>query len=98
MFVYDALIDTAILEWARPDAVLEYAGKRGGKPSPLQRNVTLRCQLTAENKRVLRLRGGIPLSLAVAAKKHRTCSGRRAVAHPSVCQQVSAGWPMPVFP
>jgi uroporphyrin-III C-methyltransferase len=59
--VYDALIDPAILEWARPDAILEHAGKRGGKPSPKQRDITLRLiELTNQNKRVLRLKGGDP--------------------------------------
>ena len=34
--VYDALVDPRILKLARPGAVLDYAGKRGGKPSPQQ--------------------------------------------------------------
>ena len=33
VIIYDALVDEALLRWARPEAV-EYAGKRGGKPSP----------------------------------------------------------------
>ena len=32
--VHDALIDDAILDWARPGAELIPAGKRGGRPSP----------------------------------------------------------------
>ena len=32
--VYDALVNADILRWVRPGAELEYAGKRGGKPSP----------------------------------------------------------------
>ena len=32
--VYDALVSDAVLALAHPDARLEYAGKRGGKPSP----------------------------------------------------------------
>ena len=71
--VYDALIDTAILDWARPDAVLEYAGKRGGKPSPLQRDITLRLiELTAENKRVLRLKGGDPFVFGRGGEEAQT--------------------------
>ena len=61
VIVYDALIDPRILDWANPEASIEYAGKRGGKPSPKQRDITLRLiELTGENKRVLRLKGGDP--------------------------------------
>lgn len=71
--VYDALIDPAILEWARPDAILEYAGKRGGKPSPLQRDITLRLiELTGENKRVLRLKGGDPFVFGRGGEEAQT--------------------------
>ncbi len=59
--IYDALIDKRILHWARPDALVEYAGKRGGRPSPLQRDISLRLiALANEGKRVLRLKGGDP--------------------------------------
>ncbi|MGC6484264.1 MAG: uroporphyrinogen-III C-methyltransferase [Candidatus Puniceispirillales bacterium] len=71
--VYDALIDPAILEWARPDAELEYAGKRGGKPSPLQRDITLRLiELTSQNKRVLRLKGGDPFVFGRGGEEAQT--------------------------
>ncbi len=40
--VFDALVDEAILKLARSGAVVEYAGKRGGKPSPKQRDISLR--------------------------------------------------------
>jgi uroporphyrin-III C-methyltransferase len=42
VIVYDALVDERILGWARADAQVEYAGKRGGKPSPKQRDISLR--------------------------------------------------------
>jgi uroporphyrin-III C-methyltransferase len=59
--VYDALVDKSILDLARPDALLEYAGKRGGKPSAKQPDISLRLiQLAREGKRVLRLKGGDP--------------------------------------
>jgi uroporphyrin-III C-methyltransferase len=59
--VYDALVNPAILDWVRPGAALEYAGKRGGKPSPVQRDISLRLiELAREGKRVLRLKGGDP--------------------------------------
>jgi uroporphyrin-III C-methyltransferase len=59
--VYDALVDERILGLARPDALLEYAGKRGGKPSARQRDISLRLiELAREGRRVLRLKGGDP--------------------------------------
>ena len=59
--VYDALVDQSILDLAKPDAKLEYAGKRGGKPSAKQPDISLRLvQLAREGKRVLRLKGGDP--------------------------------------
>src|SRR4029077_6514109 len=59
--VYDALVDERILAMARPVAVREYAGKRGGKPSAKQRDISLRLiELAREGKRVLRLKGGDP--------------------------------------
>ncbi len=59
--VYDALVDAGILRLAGPDVVLEYAGKRGGKPSAKQRDISLRLvQLANQGKRVLRLKGGDP--------------------------------------
>ena len=59
--VYDALVDQEVLDLARPGAALEYAGKRGGKPSAKQPDISLRLvQLAREGKRVLRLKGGDP--------------------------------------
>jgi uroporphyrin-III C-methyltransferase len=60
--VYDALVGPGVLALARPGAALEYAGKRGGKPSARQPDISLRLvQLAREGKRVLRLKGGDPL-------------------------------------
>jgi uroporphyrin-III C-methyltransferase len=59
--VYDALVDERILALAAPGATQEYAGKRGGKPSAKQRDISLRLiELAREGKRVLRLKGGDP--------------------------------------
>lgn len=59
--VYDALVNPDILRWVRTGAELEYAGKRGGKPSPIQRDISLRLiELANSGKRVLRLKGGDP--------------------------------------
>jgi uroporphyrin-III C-methyltransferase len=59
--VCDALVDRRILSLARPDAAIEDAGKRGGRPSPRQPDITARLiALAREGKRVLRLKGGDP--------------------------------------
>ncbi|MFD0917751.1 uroporphyrinogen-III C-methyltransferase [Pseudahrensia aquimaris] len=59
--VYDALVNEAILALAPETAQMEYAGKRGGKPSPKQRDISLRLvDLAREGKRVCRLKGGDP--------------------------------------
>lgn len=61
VIVYDALVNEECLSFAGPSAVLEYAGKRGGKPSPQQRDISLRLvELARAGKRVLRLKGGDP--------------------------------------
>ncbi len=59
--VYDALVDPRILQLARPGAALDYAGKRGGRPSPSQPDISARLVRLAEaGNRVLRLKGGDP--------------------------------------
>jgi uroporphyrin-III C-methyltransferase len=61
VIVHDALVDEACLRLARVGAILEFAGKRGGKPSPKQRDISLRLvELARAGKRVLRLKGGDP--------------------------------------
>lgn len=61
VIVYDALVNAACLKLAQPGALLEYAGKRGGKPSTKQRDISLRLvELAGEGHRVLRLKGGDP--------------------------------------
>jgi uroporphyrin-III C-methyltransferase len=61
VIVYDALVNPDILRWARVGAELIYAGKRGGKPSPTQGDISLRLiELASAGKRVLRLKGGDP--------------------------------------
>jgi uroporphyrin-III C-methyltransferase len=59
--VYDALVDPRILELARADAQREFAGKRGGKPSASQPDISARLVRHARaGLRVLRLKGGDP--------------------------------------
>jgi uroporphyrin-III C-methyltransferase len=62
VIVYDALVDPRILALAAPHATLDYAGKRGGKPSPQQPDISLHLvELARAGQRVLRLKGGDPL-------------------------------------
>ncbi|WP_116653200.1 uroporphyrinogen-III C-methyltransferase [Pelagibacterium sediminicola] len=59
--VYDALVAQGLLDMANPEAELIYAGKRGGKPSPRQADISLRLvELARSGRRVLRLKGGDP--------------------------------------
>jgi uroporphyrin-III C-methyltransferase len=59
--VHDALVDRRILALAGPDAELIYAGKRGGKPSARQPDISARMVALARvGRRVLRLKGGDP--------------------------------------
>jgi uroporphyrin-III C-methyltransferase len=59
--VYDALVNPDILGWVASGARLEFAGKRGGKPSPVQRDITDRLiELARAGQKVLRLKGGDP--------------------------------------
>jgi uroporphyrin-III C-methyltransferase len=59
--VHDALVDRRILALAGPQARLEFAGKRGGKPSATQADISQRLvELAQAKQRVLRLKGGDP--------------------------------------
>ena len=59
--VYDALVGDDVLAHVREGCRLEYAGKRGGRPSPKQADISHRLvQLAREDLRVLRLKGGDP--------------------------------------
>ncbi|MEC7537352.1 MAG: uroporphyrinogen-III C-methyltransferase [Pseudomonadota bacterium] len=59
--IYDALVSKEILALANENAELIYAGKRGGKPSPKQHDISHKLiGLAREGRRVLRLKGGDP--------------------------------------
>ncbi|MEZ5775726.1 MAG: uroporphyrinogen-III C-methyltransferase [Hyphomicrobiaceae bacterium] len=84
--VYDALVDERVLTLVRSGASLEYAGKRGGKPSARQTDITHRLiELAHQRRRVLRLKGGDPfvfgrggeeaLALAAAGIRFRIVPG-----------------------
>ncbi|EAQ01216.1 probable uroporphyrin-iii c-methyltransferase protein [Pseudooceanicola batsensis HTCC2597] len=70
--VYDALVQAEILDWA-PQAEHVYAGKRGGKPSAKQRDISLRLvDLARAGKRVLRLKGGDPFVFGRGGEEAQT--------------------------
>jgi uroporphyrin-III C-methyltransferase len=61
VILYDALVNEALLKLARRGAELVYAGKRGGKTSCRQTDISRTLvSLARKNKRVLRLKGGDP--------------------------------------
>ena len=61
MVVHDALVDPRVLALAAEQARLEFAGKRGGKPSATQADISQRLVVLARaGQRVLRLKGGDP--------------------------------------
>jgi uroporphyrin-III C-methyltransferase len=64
VIVHDALVGERVLALAPEGAVLEFAGKRGGRPSPSQADITDRLiALARAHHRVLRLKGGDPCVL-----------------------------------
>ena len=68
--VYAALVSADILALANPAAELIYAGKRGGKPSPKQHDISHRLiALAREGRRVLRLKGGDPFVFGRGAEE-----------------------------
>ena len=59
--VHDALVNSRVLALASEPVRLEYAGKRGGKPSAAQADISQRLvTLARAGQRVLRLKGGDP--------------------------------------
>jgi uroporphyrin-III C-methyltransferase len=72
VLVYDALVDERILAYA-PQAQHIYAGKRGGKPSAKQRDISLRLiELARSGARVLRLKGGDPFVFGRGGEEAQT--------------------------
>lgn len=62
VIVHDALVDARVLALAGQQARLVFAGKRGGKPSARQADITNRLiEFARAGERVLRLKGGDPI-------------------------------------
>jgi uroporphyrin-III C-methyltransferase len=71
--LHDALINTALLKLARPDAELIYAGKRAGKKSCKQNDISRTLvSLARKGMRVLRLKGGDPFVFGRGAEEALT--------------------------
>jgi len=61
VIVHDALVSPDLLAMAPPRAEHVFAGKRGGRPSPKQADISLQLiDLARSGRRVLRLKGGDP--------------------------------------
>jgi uroporphyrin-III C-methyltransferase len=73
VIVHDALVSEGILALAGPDARLIHAGKRGGKPSAKQKDISLKLvELARAGKRVLRLKGGDPFVFGRGGEEGQT--------------------------
>ena len=84
--VHDALVDARVLALARSGAQMQFAGKRGGRPSIAQEDISAQLiALAHRGLRVLRLKGGDPfvfgrggeeiLALAAAGVAFRVVPG-----------------------
>lgn len=76
VIVYDALVDERILVLANPAARLIHAGKRGGRPSPAQTDIS-RTLIEEARKgiRVLRLKGGDPFVFGRGGEEAHALAG-----------------------
>jgi len=73
VIVFDALVHKSIMDWANPAAELIYAGKRGGKPSAKQKDISLQLvDLARAGKKVLRLKGGDPFVFGRGGEEGQT--------------------------
>ncbi|HXL99770.1 MAG TPA: uroporphyrinogen-III C-methyltransferase [Rhizomicrobium sp.] len=70
VILYDALVNDALLKLASPTAEIVFAGKRRGRPSAKQPDISrLLVSLARKGKRVLRLKGGDPFVFGRGAEE-----------------------------
>jgi uroporphyrin-III C-methyltransferase len=73
VILYDALVNEALLKFARPGAEIVYAGKRRGQASIKQGEISRQLvALARKGKRVLRLKGGDPFVFGRGAEEALT--------------------------
>lgn len=73
VIVYDALVGKELLKYANANAQCIYAGKRGGKPSPRQKDISISLiDWAKEGKKVLRLKGGDPFVFGRGGEESET--------------------------
>jgi uroporphyrin-III C-methyltransferase len=78
VILYDALVDTKLLKLARPNAELIFAGKRAGKRSCKQSDISRTLvSLARKGQRVLRLKGGDPFVFGRGAEEALTLARAR---------------------
>ena len=74
VIVHDALVAPAILDWAAPDATRIDMGKRGGRASPKQKDISaLLIEHALAGRRVLRLKGGDPFMFGRGGEEGQAC-------------------------
>lgn len=77
VIVHDALANPALLDWARPGSERIAAGKRGGRASPKQAEISRELvALARAGKRVLRLKGGDPFVFGRGGEEAQTLVGQ----------------------
>lgn len=88
--LYDALVSEGVLAHVRDGAALEFVGKRCGRPSMTQPQITARIIAHARSgARVVRLKGGDPLTFARGAEEALALAA--AGVHFRIIPGVSAG-------
>lgn len=76
IILYDALVNARLLSLARPDAELIYAGKRRGRASCKQSDISRTLvSLARKGRRVLRLKGGDPFVFGRGGEEALTLAG-----------------------
>src|SRR5690606_32217023 len=74
VILFDALISTQLLHWAREDCVRIYVGKQAGRSSITQDEINAKLvELAREGKAVVRLKGGDPFIFGRGGEEAMAC-------------------------